>query len=66
MYGIAPGLDMIHSSIAEQDLLKQKLAQVLSLGVARIALLFDDISERLHAKDELAFGNLVRIWSQLQ
>ncbi len=60
VYGMAPGLDIVHSSIAEQSMLKEKLKQVLSLGVTRIAMLFDDISDALHPQDEIAFGSLVR------
>jgi hypothetical protein len=49
---------MVHSSIAEQTLLKAKLTQLLALGVTKFAFLFDDIPETLHANDAKAFGTL--------
>ena len=61
MYGIAPGLELVHASIAEQTLLKAKLQQVLGLGVSKFAFLFDDIPDKMHDEDIAKFGNLVRL-----
>lgn len=59
MVGISPGLSMRYSSGHDVDLLSSKIAALVEAGAASIALLYDDIPDRLqHAADIEAFPNL--------
>jgi len=57
-YALSPGLDITYSATADQDQLKQKLAQVMALGARNFCLLFDDIPDQMHPAD-------VRCWDSL-
>lgn len=59
MVGISPGLSMRYSSTQDVALLNAKITALVDVGAASIALLFDDIPERLqHAADIEAFQSL--------
>lgn len=55
VYGIAPGLDMVYAGQGDRRLLQEKLSPLLDQGADFIALLFDDIPERLGAEDAKHF-----------
>lgn len=57
VYGIAPGQSLLHHSPADQQLLAQKLEQLISLGTRHFALLFDDIPLTLADADATRFGS---------
>lgn len=56
VYALAPGLDMVCSSPAENATLRTKLTQARSLGVRLFAVLWDDIPTELGAADRARFG----------
>ncbi len=59
MVGVSPGLSMRYSSAEDNGLLAEKIASLIELGAKRIALLFDDIPDRLqHPADIDAFPDL--------
>jgi beta-N-acetylglucosaminidase len=58
VYGLAPGLDIRYSDPAERDHLRTRMAQVLDAGVDGLALLFDDIPDRLDESDLARWGSL--------
>jgi hypothetical protein len=47
IYGLSPGLDIRYASDADRGRLLERYAQMRSLGCRHVALLFDDIPERL-------------------
>lgn len=57
-YGLAPGLDLVHSDASDRRALLAKLSQLKSVGVDGLALLFDDIPATLHPDDARRFGTL--------
>ncbi|MCL1602008.1 MAG: protein O-GlcNAcase [Actinomycetia bacterium] len=59
MVGISPGLSMRYSSDEDADLLDAKIATLVEVGATSIALLYDDIPDRLqHPGDIEAFPDL--------
>lgn len=58
LYGVAPGLDVRHADPGDRAALLAKLEQVLALGAAGVALLFDDIPGQLDPADQRRFGTL--------
>ena len=65
LYGLAPGLDLCHAEPADRAALHEKLAQVLELGAAGVALLFDDIPGQLDPADQRRFGSLAAAQADL-
>jgi hyaluronoglucosaminidase len=60
-YAVAPGLDVCYSSDSELQRLLDKCAQVQSIGVRSIQLLWDDIEHTLnHPEDEERYGGAER------
>jgi protein O-GlcNAcase/histone acetyltransferase len=57
IYALSPGLDIRFSEAAEQDRLKARCEQMLSLGCEHFALLFDDIPDRMREADRKRFGS---------
>lgn len=75
MVGISPGLSMRYSSAQDAESLSSKITALVEAGAASIALLYDDIPNRLqHTADIEAFPSLAaaqfqvanRIHDQLQ
>lgn len=60
LYGLAPGLDMAYGDPIELRLLEARVEQLSALGIHDLALLFDDIPDRLSDRDRLAFGTFAR------
>ncbi len=59
MIGVSPGLSMRYSSHEDAGLLEEKILDLVGLGASRIALLLDDIPDRLqHPADIEAFPDL--------
>ena len=59
MVGVAPGLTMRYSSAEDADLLAGKVGSLVKLGATSIALLLDDIPDRLqHPADVEQFPDL--------
>ena len=58
IYALGPGLDIRYASEADLEVLQQRFAHVLDLGVDHVALLFDDVPDRLHPDDLARFGSL--------
>ena len=57
--GVSPGLSMRYSSPEDSGLLEEKVLDLVGLGASRIALLLDDIPDRLqHPADIEAFPDL--------
>lgn len=51
IYAISPGLDIRFGSESDRAFLRARLEQMLALGCGHVALLFDDIPDRMHAED---------------
>ena len=51
IYGLGPGLDVRYASEADRASLRARVLGMLALGADGIALLFDDIPDRLDAAD---------------
>jgi protein O-GlcNAcase/histone acetyltransferase len=58
VYGISPGLDIRYAREADGAALLARFEQVLGLGGDHLALLFDDVPDRLHPDDLARFGSL--------
>ena len=59
MVGVSPGLSMRYSSASDAELLASKISSLVEAGAASIALLYDDIPEKLqHSEDIEAFSSL--------
>ncbi|HTV00244.1 MAG TPA: GNAT family N-acetyltransferase [Luteitalea sp.] len=58
VYGLAPGLDIRYSEASERQHLRTRIAQVLDAGIDGVALLFDDIPDRLDESDLARWGSL--------
>lgn len=58
VYALSPGLDIRYSDPVELENLKKRFEQMLTLGSANFALLFDDIPERMHEADLGRYGSL--------
>jgi protein O-GlcNAcase/histone acetyltransferase len=51
IYALSPGLDIRFGSEPDRACLRARVEQMLALGCAHFALLFDDIPDRMHAED---------------
>jgi hypothetical protein len=58
VYGLSPGLDMQYASDADRARLIERYDQMRSLGCRHIALLFDDIPERLDDRALEQWGSM--------
>ncbi len=58
VYGIGPGLDIRYGDTDDRARLRDRCAQVLAIGARGIALLFDDIPDRLDESDLARWGTL--------
>ena len=58
LYGIGPGLDIRYSRDDDRRVLLERCLAMLGLGADGIALLFDDIPDRLDAADLERWGSL--------
>lgn len=58
VYALSPGLDIVYSDKEDVDAIKSKLKQVIKLGCASFALLFDDIDTDLCPEDLKTFKTL--------
>lgn len=58
LYGIGPGLDIRYADAGDRRRLQDRCAQMLALGVDGIALLFDDIPDRIEPDDLARWGSL--------
>jgi hyaluronoglucosaminidase len=59
MVGVSPGLSLRYSDPEDAGLLEEKLIGLVGLGATRVALLLDDIPDRLqHPADIAAFPDL--------
>ena len=57
IYALSPGLDIRFGSDRDQECLRARIEQMLALGCEHFALLFDDIPNRMHAKDSYSDGD---------
>lgn len=57
MVAIAPCLEVEYSDATDLNALHNRLDQLLDLGVAHVALLFDDIPAQMSARDTERFGS---------
>lgn len=65
MIGVSPGLSMRYSDSKDNDRLAEKIASLIDLGATSIALLFDDIPDRLqHEADVSKFPDLATAHAQ--
>ncbi|HEU5112964.1 MAG TPA: protein O-GlcNAcase [Acidimicrobiia bacterium] len=65
MIGVSPGLSMRYSDDKDNDLLAEKISSLIDLGATSIALLFDDIPDRLqHDADLSTFPDLAAAHAQ--
>jgi hypothetical protein len=58
VYGIGPGLDIRYGDATDRVHLRQRAAQLLDLGADGVALLFDDIPDRIDQADLARWGSL--------
>jgi protein O-GlcNAcase/histone acetyltransferase len=58
MVAIAPALDVVYSDGEDLEALKQRLDQLLALGITHFVLLFDDIPSTMMPADEKAFPSI--------
>jgi protein O-GlcNAcase / histone acetyltransferase len=58
VYGIGPGLDIRYSDARDMACLQDRVAQLLALGGDHVALLFDDIPDRVDPADVARWGSL--------
>lgn len=58
VYGIGPGLDIRYGEPADRRHLRDRCAQMIDLGVDGVALLFDDIPDRIDPTDLARWGSL--------
>ncbi len=58
IYGIGPGLDIDYGSDQDRADLRARCAQMLEIGCDGLALLFDDIPDRIDAAALQAWGSL--------
>jgi protein O-GlcNAcase/histone acetyltransferase len=60
MYGIGPGLDIRYGSAQDRRDLRERCLQMLDIGCDGLALLFDDIPDRIEPDDLARWGSLAR------
>jgi protein O-GlcNAcase/histone acetyltransferase len=58
VWGVSPGLDIRYADDGDLARLHARLEQLLALGCRRFALLFDDVPDRLDARDLARWGSL--------
>ena len=58
VYALSPGLDIRFALDADRARLRARVEQVIALGCAHVALLFDDIPGSLHPDDLARWGSL--------
>ena len=58
VYGLSPGLDIEFSNRTELDCIRQRFAQLQTIGAEHFALLFDDLPGNLGEKDRQAFPSI--------
>ena len=58
LYGIGPGLDLRYGDSGDRRRLHERCAQMIGLGADGIALLFDDIPDRIAPGDLARWGSL--------
>lgn len=64
IYGLSPGLDIRYSDPAELDCILARLTQMMELGCRNFCLLFDDIPDRMDARDIERWGSLASAQAQ--
>jgi len=65
IWALSPGLDIRYAAAADRRHLRDRIAQATSLGIRDVALLFDDIPDRLAAEDATRFGSLAAAQASL-
>lgn len=63
VYTLSPGLSICYSSGDDLQTLKQKVRQLLDLGVKHFSLLFDDIPSEMLKEDAARFGSFAEAQS---
>jgi len=58
LYALSPGLDIRYSEPGDLEHLKRRFEQMLSRRCEDFALLFDDITQRMHDSDLKRYGSL--------
>jgi len=58
VYAISPGLDIRYSDLSEIEQLQNRFLQVMGLGCQHVALLFDDIPDRMDPSELARWGSL--------
>ena len=58
IYGLSPGLDIRFAEPAELDRIRDRLAQMMSIGVQDFALLFDDLPGEMSNADQNQFRSV--------
>lgn len=58
IYALSPGLDLRYGNGSDLELIQKRFEQVLALGCRHLALLFDDIPDRLDTADLQRWGSL--------
>jgi len=58
IYGLSPGLDIRFSDPEEMEILRQRLEQMLEIGVRHFALLFDDLPGKMTQQDRDRFSSV--------
>ena len=58
VYGLSPGLDVRFQDADDRQRIRDRLQQILALGVRCFALLFDDLPGNLTEADSAAFGSV--------
>lgn len=56
VYGLGPGLDLCYADAADRACLLRRFRQALELGATGVALLLDDIPDRMVPEDRARFG----------
>lgn len=57
VYALGPGLDLRYADAADLAILQRRFDQVLDAGADHLALLFDDIPDRMAPADEARYGS---------
>ncbi|MCC6234966.1 MAG: beta-N-acetylglucosaminidase domain-containing protein [Verrucomicrobiales bacterium] len=65
VYGLSPGLDIRYSHDDDRQRLIARFEQMLGIGCAHFALLFDDIPDRMEAAELAWFGSLASAQCQV-
>lgn len=65
LYGIGPGLDIRYAHDEDRARLRERSSELLALGADGVALLFDDIPDRLDEADLARWGSLAAAQADL-